>query len=83
MDRALYDLPRPGAAPKVTGEVEAHLTLLACSDPPEGHARWTLHLLADRLVELKVVDSLSHTAVAKTLKKTHSSPGSAPASAGG
>lgn len=75
MDAALYDKPRPGAKPKMTGEVEAHLTLLACSTPPDGKARWTLQLLADKLVELKLVESISDVAVMNRLKKTTSSPG--------
>lgn len=70
LDAALYDRPRPGAAPKITGEVEAHLTLLACSDAPAGHARWTLHMLADKLVELQLVDSISTVAIHTRLKKT-------------
>jgi len=49
---------------------EARLTALACSDAPAGHARWTLRLLADRLVELDVVDAVSHTTVRRLLKKT-------------
>ena len=48
MENALYDQPRPGAVPKITGEIEAQLTMLACSAPPEGRSRWTLQLLADR-----------------------------------
>lgn len=75
LDAALYDRPRPGAKPKITGETEAHLTLLACSAPPEGQARWTLRLLADRLVELGYVESLSHVAVGERLKKMNSNPG--------
>lgn len=75
MDAALYDKPRPGAQPKITGEVEAQLTLLACSAPPEGKARWTLQLLADTLVELKLVDSISDVAVLHRLKKTNSNHG--------
>jgi len=69
LENALYDKARPGAIPKLTGEVEAQLTLLACSAPPEGRVRWTLQLLADRLVELKLVDSLSDVAVMHRLKK--------------
>ena len=72
---ALYDKPRPGAKPKITGEVEAQLVLLACSAPPEGQNRWTLRLLAQRLVELEVVESVSHVAVRDVLKKTHLSLG--------
>ena len=75
LDAALYDKPRPGATPKITGEVEAQLTVLACSTPPEGKARWTLQLLADKLVELKLVDSISDVAVMHRLKKTSSNRG--------
>ncbi len=75
LEAALYDQPRPGAKPKLTGELEAQLTLLACSDPPEGLARWTLRLLADQMVELGLVESISHVTVWERLKKTPSSPG--------
>lgn len=57
------------------GEQEAHLIALACSPAPEGHTRWTLRLLAERLVELEYVESISHETVRQTLKKTHSSRG--------
>ena len=76
IENGLYDQPRPGAAPKITGEIEAQLTLLACSAPPEGRARWTLQLLADKLVELKLLDSISDVAVMKRLKKMNLSLGS-------
>jgi len=75
LERSLYDLPRPGAQPKIDGEVEAHLIALTCGDPPEGRARWTLRLLADKLVELELVESISHVAVGDALKKTNSSLG--------
>ncbi len=75
LDEALYDKPRPGAMPKITGEVEAHLIALTCSDPPQGQASWTLRLLADRLVELQLLESISHVAVGKVLKKTNLNPG--------
>jgi len=55
---------------KLDGAGEAHLIALACSEPPEGRARWTLHLLGDKLVELRIVDSISHETVRQTLKKT-------------
>ena len=74
LDRALHDLPRPGAAPKIDGEVEAQRAL-TCSEPPEGYAHWTLRLLADQLVSLELVESISHVAVGNVLKKTRSSPG--------
>ena len=73
---ALYDKPRPGRpVTKMTGEVEAHLIALSCSEPPDGYDQWTLRLLADQLVALELVDSISHVAVSKTLKKTNSSLG--------
>jgi transposase len=75
LPEALHDKPRPGAIPKITGDVEAHLVALTCSDPPDGYGRWTLRLLADQLVELGVVESISHVAVGEVLKKTNSSPG--------
>ena len=54
---------------RLDGEGEARLISLACSDAPEGHARWTLHLLSDKLVELEVVESISHECVRRVLKK--------------
>jgi len=76
LENALYDKARPGAIPKITGEIEAQLTMLACSAPPEGRARWTLQMLADKLVELKLVDSISDVAVMHRLKKMSLSLGS-------
>ena len=73
---ALDDKPLPPRAPKkITGEVKAHLIALACSAPPEGQQRWTLRLLADRLVALGLVDRISHVAVGARLKKTLSNRG--------
>jgi len=57
-------------ARKADGEVEAHLIALSCGKPPQGHARWSLRLLADRLVELHYVDAISHETVRQVLKKT-------------
>jgi transposase len=62
-------------APKLDGEKEARLVALACSGPPEGRGRWTLQLLADKLVELHVVDAISDETVRLRLKKTRSSRG--------
>ena len=56
---------------KIDGEVEAHLIALSCGQAPEGQSRWTLRLLADKLVELGYVESISHEAVRQTLKKTN------------
>ena len=75
VEAALYDKPRPGKAPKITGEVEAQLVLLACSSPPLGQARWTLQLLADQLVLLGLVESISAVAVHERLKKMNCVPG--------
>ena len=75
LQAALYDKGWPGASPKFTGEVEATLVMFACSEPPEGAARWTLRLLADKMVELHSVDSMSHVTVGEILKKTKSSRG--------
>lgn len=75
MQRALYDKPRPGRPPRITGEVEAKLAMLACSTPPEGRERWTLQLLADKMVELEYIQAISDQAVYKTLKKTNLSLG--------
>jgi transposase len=66
---------RPARELKLDGRAEAHLIALACSVPPEGRAVWTMQLLADKLVELEVVDSISDETVRLTLKKTRSSPG--------
>jgi len=75
MESALAERPRPGQAPKITGDVEAQLCLLACSDPPVGYAKWTLKLLAGKLVELGCVESLSDVAVYHRLKKIQLSHG--------
>ena len=69
MDFALHEKARSGAPLKMDGRIEAQLTLLACSDPPEGRSRWTVRLLADKLVEMEVVDSISHMSVQRLLKK--------------
>lgn len=69
LQAALVDKPRPGAVPKVTGEVEAKLTMLACSTPSEGYARWTLRLLAEEMVRLEYIGTISHVTVGEHLKK--------------
>lgn len=67
--------PRRVYARKLDGDGEAHLVALACQEPPEGRSRWTLRLLADRMVQLEYVDQLSYQTVRRTLKKTRSSRG--------
>jgi putative transposase len=67
----LHEAPRSGRPIKIDTSVEAHVTMIACSDPPEGYGRWTLHMIADRLVQLAVIETISHESVRRTLKKTH------------
>jgi transposase len=69
LDKALNEDPRPGQRSKLTGTAEAHLVALACSDAPGGRDHWPLRLLADKLVELGVVESVSHETVRRTMKK--------------
>lgn len=69
VEAAIKEKNRPGAPPKLNGRAEAMLTTLACSTPPEGHARWTLRLLAATLVQLELIESISHVTVGKLLKK--------------
>jgi len=69
LEKALNDDPRPGARRKLDGRVEAYLIALTCSNPPDDHDHWTLRLLADKLVEAELVESISHEAVRQVLKK--------------
>jgi hypothetical protein len=66
----LHDAPRGGRPIRVDSRVEARISLIACSDPPPGSARWTLHMIADRLVKLEAIESISHERVRQALKKT-------------
>ncbi len=70
LEATMNERPRCGGPRTFTPKHEAMAVALACSTPPEGHARWTLQLLADKLVELKVVDTISDETVRRTLKKT-------------
>lgn len=70
----LTDKPRPGRPPVYDATKQAKVTALACSDPPEGYQRWSLRLLADKAVELGLVDAISYGEVRLILKKTNSSP---------
>jgi DNA-binding CsgD family transcriptional regulator len=74
-ERRLADLPKAGRKRKLDGVQEAVVVALACSEAPEGREHWTLKLLADKLVELAVVESIAPETVRVTLKKTPSSPG--------
>ncbi len=69
--KMLYDKPRSGRPLGIGGEARAKVTALACTKPPVGYARWSLRLLSDRLVELQIVESISHTEVRNILKKTN------------
>ena len=66
----LYDAPRSGRPVEIDGVQRAKITALACSTAPEGHSKWSMRLLSDKLVELEIVESISHTHVANLLKKT-------------
>lgn len=72
LESAISERPRSGQPPKFKGKAAAKITAIACSTPPAGQAKWTLRLLADRAVELKIVDSISHQSVSNVLKKTNS-----------
>lgn len=74
-EKRLKDLPRLGSKPMLDAKQESLLIALACSDAPEGRDDWTMQLLADKLVELKVVEQISDETVRRTLKKTRSSHG--------
>jgi putative transposase len=71
----LHDAPRSGRPITLDSRVEAKVTMIACSTPPTGRGRWTLQLIADKLVKLEVIESLSHESVRRVLKKTNSSRG--------
>ena len=75
LEAAINDKPRPGRERKLDGKQEAHLVAIACSSPPEGHVNWTLHLLADKVVEMEFAGSISLETVRQILKKTNSSHG--------
>lgn len=77
LESALSEKPRPGKSPKLDGHQEAMLVALACSDPPGGRAKWTMQLLADRLVEMTELASISYETVRVALKKGGVSHGSA------
>lgn len=68
--KCLHDAPRSGRPIVIDGQQRAKVTALACSDAPAGHARWSLRLLAEKVVELGHCESLSHTQVGNILKKT-------------
>jgi len=71
METAINERNRPGAPKKFTGKEKAKITAIACSKAPQGHSRWTVRLLADKVVELDIVDSISHMSIERILKKTN------------
>jgi putative transposase len=71
LEKALNEQPRPGAPKRFTGGQKAKITAIACSEPPEGRRRWTLRLIADKIVELGIADSISYKTVERVLKKTN------------
>ena len=75
LEGCLHDKPRTGRKPKITGDIHAKLTVLACSAPPQGKCKWTLRLLANKMIELGYVDTISDVAVYKHLKKVNLSLG--------
>lgn len=75
-EAALHERRRPGKERLLQGRQAAFLVALACTPPPTGRRRWTMELLADRLVELRIVDAISDETVRRTLKKIRSNPGS-------
>jgi transposase len=75
LEYALYDLPRSGAPTKITQEIEAHTTAIAFSEAPDKRVNWTIELIRDELIRLKVVDSLSKTSTHTILKKVNSNLG--------
>ena len=75
LEAALNDRPRPGGERKLTAKGEATLIALACSAPPDGRVDWTMQMLADKLIELNLGESISDETVRRTLKKTSSNRG--------
>lgn len=75
LDMTLKERPRGHRARALDGDAEAHLIAVACGPAPDGYAHWTLRLLAQRMVELKQVENISHETIRQTLKKTNSSRG--------
>lgn len=70
LNNAIYDSPRPGKPAHITPEQRAKVTALACSEPPKGHSKWSLRLLADKAIELDIIADVSHESIRSILKKT-------------
>jgi transposase len=76
LEASLRERPRPGARPKLGPKQQAFVVALACTKPPEGPERWTMQLLAERVVELEIVPDITDEAIRRLLKRTNSSRGS-------
>jgi transposase len=76
VEASLRERPRPGARPKLGPKEQAFVVALACTRPPEGRERWTLQLLAERVVELQIVPDITDESIRRLLKRTSSSRGS-------
>ena len=76
VEASLRERPRPGARPKLGPKAQAMVVALACTKPPEGRERWTMQLLADRVVELQIVPDITDESIRRLLKRTSSSRGS-------
>lgn len=76
VEAALRERPRPGARPKLGPKEQAFVVALACTKPPEGRERWTMQLLAERVVELRIVPDITDEAIRRLRKRTSSSRGS-------
>jgi putative transposase len=72
--RAIYDAPRSGAPVRIPGKVKAQITAIACSESPTGHLEWTLQMIADKAVEMNMIESISRSSVHTILKKTKFNP---------
>ena len=71
VEDALFDSKRPGRPTIIDGATDAHITVIACSKAPKGHSKWTLRLIRDRVISLNIIDNISHTTVARALKKSN------------
>ena len=76
LEASLRERPRPGARPKLGPKEQAFVVALACTKPPEGRHRWTMQMLADRVVELELVPDITDESIRRLLKRTSSSRGS-------
>jgi hypothetical protein len=75
IEDTIFDKARSGRPTIIDGAVDAHMTTIACSNPPDGRSQWTLRMIKDRLVSLEIIDSISHSTIGRTLKKKRSNPG--------